>query len=72
MKKKNKIPRWLELQAEIDYRYWILRKMLDEDSHKPPISRMIDEATGYDKELQKTAEEIIAEIEEMKKEYYSI
>ncbi len=69
---KKDIPRWLELQAEIDYWHWILKKMLDDDLKRAPIEKMIDESTGYDKEKIKTAKEIMEKIETLKKEYYSL
>ena len=40
------IPRWLELQAEIDYRLFLLNEMRREDGELTPLDRLIDEATG--------------------------
>ncbi len=69
---KNKVPRWLELQAEIDYWHWILKKMLDDYLKRAPIEKMVDESTGYDKEKVKNAKQIMEKIETLKKEYYSL
>ena len=67
------IPRWLELQAEIDYRIFLLnemrRELAAEDEQLSPLDRMIDAATGLDAERLAEAEEIIAEIEALKAEW---
>ena len=67
------IPRWLELQAEIDYRIWLLnemrRELESEDERLTPLDRLIDEATGHDKARLAEAEEIIAEIKTLKAEW---
>ena len=67
------IPRWLELQAEIDYRYFLLnemrRELEAEDGHLSPLDRLIDEATGHDEARLAEAEEIIAEIKTLRAEW---
>ena len=67
------IPRWLELQLEIDYRYFLLNEMRREveaeDKRLTPLDRLIDEATGLDKHRLAEAEEIIAEIKALKAEW---
>jgi len=67
------IPRWLELQAEIDYRIFLLnemRRQLEfEDGRLTPLERLIDEATGHDEARLAEAEEIIAEIKALKAEW---
>ena len=67
------IPRWLELQAEIDYRIWLLNEMRREveaeDKRLTPLDRLIDEATGLDKHRLAEAEEIIAELKALKAEW---
>jgi hypothetical protein len=67
------IPRWLELQAEIDYRIWLLNEMRRqveaEDKRLSPLDRLIDEATGHDKARLAEVEAIIAEIETLKAEW---
>ena len=67
------IPRWLELQAEIDYRIWLLNEMraqLDAEAGRlGPLDRLIDEATGLDAARLAEAEEIIAEIKTLKAEW---
>ena len=67
------IPRWLELQAEIDYRYFLLnemrRELEAEDQRLTPLDRLIDEATGHDEARLAEAEEIIAEIKTLRAEW---
>jgi hypothetical protein len=67
------IPRWLELQAEIDYRIFLLnemrRELEAEDERLSPLDRLIDEATGYDEARLAEATEIIAEIKTLKAEW---
>jgi hypothetical protein len=65
----DRVPRWLLLTGEIDLRLFILEQMQADATSKAPIVRMIDEATGFDKELQRGAEEIIAELRWLRKEY---
>jgi len=69
----TEIPRWLELQAEIDYRIWLLNEMRREveaeDKRLTPLDRLIDEATGHDEARLAEAEEIIAEIKTLKAEW---
>ena len=63
----TEIPRWLELQAEIDYRLFLLnemrRQVAAEDQRLTPLDRLIDEATGHDEARLAEAKMIIAEIE---------
>ncbi len=67
------IPRWLELQSEIDYRIWLLnemrRELEAEDKRLTPLDRLIDEATGYDEMRLAEATEIIAELKVLKAEW---
>lgn len=67
------IPRWLELQMEIDYRLFLLGEMCREveaaDGRLSPLSRLIDSATGHDKARLAEAEEISAEIKVLKAEW---
>ena len=67
------IPRWLELQAEIDYRIFLLnemrRQLEAEDQRLTPLERLIDEATGLDEKRRAEAEEIIAELKMLKAEW---
>lgn len=69
----TRIPRWLELQAEIDYRIFLLNEMrreaAAEDERLTPLERMIDKATGLDEKRLAEAEEIIAEIKALKAEW---
>ena len=67
------IPRWLELQAEIDYRIFLLnemrRQLEAENGRLTPLDRLIDEATGLDRARLAEATEIIAEIKVLKAEW---
>lgn len=67
------IPRWLELQAEIDYRIFLLnemrRELAAEDERLTPLERMIDAAAGLDGKRLAEAKEIIAEIRALKAEW---
>ena len=69
----TEIPRWLELQAEIDYRYFLLnemrRELEAEDKRLTPLDRLIEEATGHDEARLAEAEAIIAEIKTLKAEW---
>jgi len=62
------IPRWLELQAEIDCRLFLLGEMRREDERLTPFDRLIDEATGHDEARLAEAKVIIAEIGTLKAE----
>ena len=70
------IPRWLELQAEIDYRIFLLNEMRSqleaEDERLTPLERLIDDATGLDEARLAEAREIIAEIKTLKAEWDSL
>jgi hypothetical protein len=67
------IPRWLELQVEIDYRIFLLnemrRQLEAEDGRLTPLDRLIDEATGLDEARLAEAGEIIAEIKTLRAEW---
>ena len=63
------IPRWLQLQAEIDYRLFLLGEIRREDDRLTPMDRLIDEATGHDEARRAEAEEIMAEIKTLKAEW---
>lgn len=63
-----KIPRWLEIQGEVDYLLWILGNISKESKKLSPIDRMIDESTGYDKEINREAKEIMDRIKALVKE----
>lgn len=61
------IPRWLVLQGEIDLRMFLMEQMLKRP--RSAIVQMIDEATGFDKQLLKEAQELVAETRWLKAEY---
>lgn len=65
----TEIPRWLELQAEIDCRLFLLNEMRREDGKLTPLDRLVDEATGHDEARLAEAREIIAELEALKAEW---
>ena len=73
MAEATEIPRWLELQAEIDYRIFLLnemrRQLEAEGKRLTPLDRLIDEATGLDAARLADVKEIIAEIEALKAEW---
>jgi len=73
MAEATEIPRWLELQAEIDYRIFLLnemrRQLEAEGGRLTPLDRLIDEATGLDEARLAEAEEIIAEIKTLRAEW---
>lgn len=65
------IPRWLELQQEIDFRYFLLdeiRKRLPKSS----IEEMIDDATGHWEQQKKDVREICLEMKKLKKEWQEV
>lgn len=64
-----KIPRWLILQGEIDFRLFLMEKMSEEYGGRSGLVRMIDEATGFDEQLSEEAKELIAETRWLKREY---
>lgn len=63
------IPRWLRLQAEIDYRLFLVNEMRREDERLTPMDRLIDEATGHDEARLAEAEVIMGEIKTLKAEW---
>lgn len=63
------IPRWLELQFEIDYRLFLLGEMQREDENLTPMDRLVDEATGHDKARLAEVEVIMGEIKTLKAEW---
>ena len=69
----KKIPKWLDLQEEIDYWHFILKKMYENAvGHSSVIEQMIDKSTGFDKKLLKDAKQIIKHVEKLKKQFYKI
>jgi hypothetical protein len=65
---KMEIPRWLELQQEIDYRYFLLSEIYKK-LPKSPIDQMVDNASGYDTARKKEIREICQEMKELKAEW---
>ena len=65
----SKIPRWLELTAEIDHLYFILGKLIESVDNRTPFDKIIDEATGYDKAQFEKVKELVSEIKTLREEY---
>lgn len=63
------VPRWLELQAEIDYRLFLLGEIQRYEDNLTPIDQMVDAATGHDQARHAEAGKIIAEIKTLKAEW---
>lgn len=63
------IPRWLELQAEIDYWYFVLGQMLKEEKALSPLTKVIDYTTGYEQERIKDVNAVIEKIRSLRAEY---
>lgn len=53
--------------AERDYLDFLLRKMWDDVKKRPPIYKMIDESTGFDKKQLKEAKEMVKRIKTINK-----
>lgn len=53
------LPRWLELQAAIDYGYWRLEQIAKELRQRTALDSMIDAATGYEDALEREARELM-------------
>lgn len=67
-----KIPRWLELQFDIDFLIFQLDNINKREARLTGIEHMIDESTGYDKIKMKEATRIMKKINKLKKEYFEI
>lgn len=65
---KYKIPRWLQLQEEIDFLYFILSEYIKQFP-KISIDLMIDKATGADKKRIKEIKKTINKMKKLKKEW---
>ena len=73
------IPKWLELQAEIDYFYYVLGQIMEKHSKRIPksgLDLMIDQATGYDKkrltDFEKEIKPVCKKINRLKKKFYKL
>jgi len=73
------MPRWLELQADIDYLYYVLGQIMEKHEKNIPKSGleiMIDESTGYDKkrinDFEKEIMPVCKRIKKLKKQFYKI
>ena len=65
--KRSEIPKWLLLEEEICYWHFMLGQILKREEPRDTLSRMIDQATGYDKAKLKDAKRIIAKITKLEK-----
>lgn len=52
--------------SEIDYIHWRLSDMLQKEKSLSAIEKMIDEASGFDKEKMKTAKALITRCKKLK------
>ena len=66
---KPPIPRWLELQAEIDYWIFVLNKMLQAEKQLSGLDKAIDEATGFTERKRQEAETIMARVKKLKAQF---
>lgn len=58
----------LEIIAQIDYHYWMLGCIARiYTAPKDQLSNMIDDATGYTKDIAKQSQDILTEIVRLKK-----
>ena len=63
------VPRWLLLTGEIDLRYFILEQTFKDWARRDGLTKMIDQATGYEEQMQADAKELAAEINWLRREY---
>ncbi len=64
-----KVPKWLKLQGEIDFRIYLLGQMLKRERNLAGLEKMIDKATGFDKQKRKEATRLMSEINKLKTEF---
>ena len=69
---KNKVPRWLELQYEIDFNYFLLGQMYREEISRSVLEKMIDQATGFQNKKIKDAKKIMRKIRKLQVEFDKI
>lgn len=63
------MPRWLELQAELDYIYWRIEDIRRTVTERSGLDAAIDQATGREAALREEAEELMARGRELRREY---
>ena len=68
----EQIPRWLEIQMEVDYRYFLLHQMLDDAKKRSGMDIMIDQATGFEKNQLEEATKLHTEIRQLIEEYSNL
>lgn len=61
----SKIPKWLNLVAERDYLDFVVRSSYAELKKRPPINKLIDQATGFDKEQMRNLAKMVNRIEKI-------
>lgn len=66
---QRQVPRWLEIQAEMDFIAWQIEEMYRTVGRRSPLDVMIDKATGYDATLTAEATELVARFRELRTEY---
>ncbi len=62
------VPRWLKLQEEIDYLYFVLSE-IRRSMPETGIEEMIDEVTGYEAERRQEIRETCVRIKALKQEW---
>lgn len=67
--KYDHVPRWLLLTGEIDLRYFMLEQMFDGWNRRDSLTKMIDQATGYEEKLRSDAIKLASEINWLRREY---
>lgn len=65
----TEVPRWLQLQGEIDYLYWELEQALRTVPIPTPIERMVDKAVGHAPKLPPEVLELVEQIKARVAEY---
>lgn len=64
-----KIPRWLKLREQIDYYYFVLSTLINDNKNLTGIELMIDNATGYSAIKTKQIKKIVGKIKKLREEY---
>lgn len=63
------VPRWLILQQEIDYRLFLVEKITKDAERQDAITRLVDEATGFKRQMDDDLIMLAAELRWLKMEY---
>ena len=63
-----KVPRWLKLQEEIDYLYFVLSQ-IHAGLPKTPIDQMVDQVTGMEESRKRDIRDTIEQMKRLKTEW---